>query len=88
MKMKKSVYCGMIIQILAIIFALICVFTGNIVPGFVTVLMLVGLFIILYGSFSMVKENKSTKITKLQFILPLIVLILLTVVLNFTTVLG
>lgn len=50
---------GLIIQILSILFLLLCISLKRTVPGFVTITMFVGLFMALISSFRIRKNNKS-----------------------------
>lgn len=55
----KIMWSGLIIQILSILFLLLCISLKRTVPGFVTITMFVGLFMALISSFRIRKNNKS-----------------------------
>lgn len=57
--MYKIMWSGLIIQVLSILFLLLCIALKRTVPGFVTITMFIGLFMAFISSFRIRKNNKS-----------------------------
>ena len=77
-KKNKIMYVGLIIQLLSIVYMLVCMCVNHTVSGFVTITMFLGLLITLISSFVIrtgVKE-KNNAIIFFTFLLILIMLVI------------
>lgn len=78
----KIMWSGLIIQVISIVYLLLCIGLKRTVPGFVTITMFVGLFMALISSFRIRKKNiiqeqkKSNTILIFMVILVAIMLII------------
>ena len=83
-KKNKIMYVGLIIQLLSIVYMLMCV--NHTVSGFVTITMFLGLLITLISSFVIRKENTGVKEKNNAIIFFTFLLILIMLVITFITV--
>lgn len=83
-KKNKIMYVGLIIQLLSIVYMLVCMCVNHTVSGFVTITMFLGLLITLISSFVIRKENTGVKEKIMQLFFTLLILIML--VITFITV--
>lgn len=85
-KENKIMYVGLIIQLLSIVYMLVCMCVNHTVSGFVTITMFLGLLITLISSFVIRKENTGVKEKNNAIIFFTFLLILIMLVITFITV--